>query len=224
VINTKDIRGDVDRALPIRVTYCDYRGTPTPLTSPAVAYAAVLADAKVPALFTLSSADTLDCSTLGAHAMTTVLGGQMVSNNVGLPITVRLVGDASSVVTLDAVNNDVTIHYKAGVSTVAQVEAAIIASPLPLSVITTGVGATVLGSGDFFIKTLVTAIVLLEQTTYPGQYVVTFVRDRTKLLMATGDDDPYLWESSVVDANGQPYSTVSRSRMSMFPATPGLPS
>lgn len=226
MLNTKDIRGDVGRALPIRITARDYRGIPIPLTGPASAYASVTADAKVPALFTLSSLDTLACGTIGAGHFDSVLRGRMVSANVGLPIVVSLVGDAATTPTVTNVDNSVTIHYKPGTSTVAAVEAAIGAATnadCPLVVSTPGTGATVLQSGDAFTRQLVTAVVLLEQTSYPGQYVVTFTRERTATLLPTGDDDPYLWDSSIFDADLQPYSIVSQSRLSMFGLSTVLP-
>jgi len=220
MINTKDMRGDVDRALPIRLTARDYRGAPIPLTGAASAWAAVTADLKVSRLFVLSSLDTLVLS------FGTVVQGRMVSGNVGLPITLAIVGDSVSGVVLDNVDNALTIHYHTGVTTIAQFEAAISAATntqCPLIVKTSGVGATVLQSGDAVVRTLVTAVVLLEQTTYPGQYVVTFVRDRTSLLMPTGDSDPYFWDSSIFDKDLQPYSIVSQSRLSMNGVVTPLP-
>ena len=227
MINTKDLRGNIDRALPVRLTARDYRNAPIQLLSPASAYVAVTADAKVPALFTLSSLDVLECENLSAGVFNTSVRGRMVSSNVGLPITVRLVADSTSGVAITNIDNAVTLHFKPGVSTIAQVEAAITAASndvCPISVVTPSFpGTAILTTNDVFPKTLVTAVVILEQTTYPGQFVVTFVRDQLKLLLPTGDADPYLWDASIIDMNLQPYSIVSQSRFSMFGVTAVLP-
>lgn len=218
MITTKDLRGTVDRALPFRLTARDYKLQTVKLLPPSAVYVSVLADMKVPALFTISSEDTLDCATLGTHALDSILKGRMVSNNVGLPITVALVGDATGAVSIDSIDNAVTIHFKPGVSTVTLVEAAITAASnvvCPLIVKTPGTGATVLQVGDAFARTLVTAVVILDQTSYPGQVTATLTRDRTKLLLPTGDSDPYFWNASLIDPDSQPYEIVAQSRLSM---------
>ena len=187
----------------------------------------VTADAKVPALFTLSSDDILRCENLSTGRFSSVLRGRMVSSNVGLPITFELLGDATSVVTITNNDNAITVHFKPDVSTVADVEAAINAANNVICpiVIAEPAGSIVgvLTLDDGFPRTLITAVVILEQTTYPGQFVATFVRDRLKLLLATGDADPYLWDASIIDMDLQPYSIVSQSRLSMFGVTAVLP-
>lgn len=226
MIVTKDLRGTVDRALPIRMTARDFRGSPISLLPPASIYLSVTADAKVPALFTIASTDALACAAVGTGAFNSTLKGRIVSSNVGLPIMVRLVGDATSTVTIDNVDNLVSIHFKPGVSTVTSVETAISAATniiCPVVVASPGTGATVLQSGDAFTKQLVTAVVILEQTTYPGQVVATLTRARTAQLVATGDSDPYLWNVSMLDGDLQPSEIVSQSRLSMFATSTTLP-
>jgi hypothetical protein len=208
------------------MTARDFRGSPIALTPPAVAYLSVTADAKVPALFTISSSDTLSCAGVGAGSLDSVLRGRMVSGNIGLPILVQLVADAPAGVTIDSLDNLVSIHFHPGVSTVALVESAITASTnvvCPLVVATTGTGSRVLQVGDAFTKQLVTAVVVLDQTTYTGQFVATLVRARTSLLQPTGDSDPYLWNAAIFDADLQPYEVVSQSRLSIFPSATVLP-
>lgn len=220
MINTKDLRGDVDRAYPIRIVARDYRGAPIPLTGAASAWLAVTADAKVPALFLISSLDTL------ALSFGTTVRGRAVSGNVGLPITVAVIDDAPAGVTIDNVDNAVTIHFKPSVATITQLEAAVTAATTadcPLVVTVSGVGATILTSADVVARSLVTAVVILEQTTYPGQYVATLTRERTALLRPTGDADPYLWDTAIYDKDLQPYSIVSQSRLSMFQTATTLP-
>lgn len=226
MITTKDLRITADRANPIRMTARDFRGSPISLVPPASAWLSVTADAKVPALFTISSTDTLLGAGIGAGAFNTVLQGRMVSSNIGLPIMVRLVGDAPASVTIDNVDNLVSIHFKPGVSTVLAVETAIQAATnvvCPLIVAAAGTGATVLQSGDAFTKQLVTAVVILDQTSYTGQFVASLTRARTVLLLSTGDSDPYLWNSAIFDTDLQPQEIISRSRLSVFDSSTVLP-
>lgn len=217
MITTKDLRVTLGQVAPIRMTALDYKLAPIRLTSPATAYFTLTADHKVPALFTLSSNDSLDCATVGTGVMTTVLRGRAVQNNVGTPITVALVGDSSSAVNVTVTNNAHVIHFKPGVSTVLAVEIAIGAFTTgSLVVSAAGVGATVLQVGDAFSAKLVTAVVILEQNSYPGQYVVTVVAARLALLIPTGDDDPYFWDSWIIDPDGQQYPIIADSRFSVF--------
>lgn len=217
MITTKDLRVTLGQAVPIRLTALDFRLAPIVLTSPAVVNFTLTADHKIPPLFTLSSDDSLSCATVGAGSLNTVIKGRAVQNNVGLPITIALVGDATAGVTISVTNNAHIIHFKPNVSTVANVETAIgLFTSGSIVVKTAGTGATVLQSGDAFATQLVTAVVILEQNSYPGQCVVTVVSARMQLLMAMGDDDPYFWDSWIVDVDGQPFPIIADSRFSVF--------
>lgn len=215
MITSKDIRATLGQAVPIRITALDYKFAPM---APISAFFSLTADHKVPPLFTLSSRDTLDCGTIGAGHMTTKFGGRAVQNNVGVPITVALVGDSVSVVTVTVTDNAHVIHFFPSVSTVAQVESAVSTFAAGSLVVSTpsASGSAVLVSGDAFTAQLVTAVVLLEQTTYPGQYVATITSARMRLLSATGDDDPYFWDTWIVDADAQPQTVISDSRFCVF--------
>lgn len=226
MITTKDIRITADRANPIYMTARNFRGSPISLIPPASAWLSVTADAKVPALFTISSDDVLACAGVGSGNFDSSVRGRMVSGNVGLPIMMRLVGDATGAVTIDNVDNLVSVHFKPATTTVAQVEAAIQAasnSTCPLQINTSGTGSRVLQSGDAFTKQLVTAVVILDQTSYTGQFVATLTRARTALLQTTGDSDPYLWNTAIFDTDLQPQEIVSQSRLSVFGTSTILP-
>lgn len=226
MITTKDIRITADRANPIYMTARNFRGAPISLVSPASAWISVTADAKVPALFTISSDDVLACIGVGAGNFDSSVRGRVVSGNVGLPIMMRLVGDATGAVTIDNADNLVSVHFKPGVTTIGAVETAIQVATVancPLQINTSGTGARVLQVGDAFTKQLVTSVVILEQNSYPGQFVATLTRARTSLLQTTGDSDPYLWNAAIFDTDLQPQEIVSQSRLSVFGTSTVLP-
>jgi len=80
-----------------------------------------------------------------AGALDTVVRAKLAGAN-GNNIRVRAVGDSGAGVTITESGLDVTIHFQSGVSTVANVEAAITASSALIEVKTAGTGATVLSS------------------------------------------------------------------------------
>ncbi len=105
-----------------------------------------------PLNLTLTKAE-LDLDTPSA-ALDTIVRAK-VGGVAGNSITVAAVADSGAAenVTIEEVGNAVTIHFEDGVSTVADVEAAIAADSALIEVKTAGTGATVLAGADAFTAT-----------------------------------------------------------------------
>lgn len=160
----------------------------------------------------------------------------------GNDILVTMVGDAGGAITiaetlvtsgLTQTHRLVTIHFKDGVSTNADLEAAIAASSTLLQVKTTGTGATVLTAGHDNVSNAPlasgapdgwrTGIEILAQSGATlGQFTVTLIPDDTTGLIALGDDDPWLYDVWV-DIAGDREPNITTSRVALYPEIATLP-
>jgi hypothetical protein len=61
-------------------------------------------------------------------------------------------------------------------------------------------------------------IVIQDQTALKGQAIATILPAATKLLLPTGDDDPYFWDAWAVDAAGNTFPAIQTSRFVVLSA------
>jgi len=108
----------------------------------------------------------LDFTGLGCPLLTTTVKAKVAGIDGNL-LTVTVVGDSPPAggVTIGEVGNATTIHYENGVSTEAQVEAAITASSTLLDVFTAGGGVVAIGPGGWGPTNLASG---LDSWTYSG--------------------------------------------------------
>lgn len=235
---TEHIRFTRGQTYAIRKIVRDANGRPLDLTGGKL-YLAMRPDLKAANVVKLTSLlpASLDLGTVCTNA-NSVLEVAASDNEV----LVTMVGDASGAITiaetlvtsgLEVVNKLVTIHFKDGVSTVANLEAAIAASSTLLRVKTAGTPGSILAaSGDAFSNQAMvagaplgwrTGIVISTQTGATiGEFTATLIPSDTAGLVALGDDDPWLYDLWL-SLGGNTYPIVTTSRAAIYPEITDLP-
>lgn len=66
-------------------------------------------------------------------------------------------------------------------------------------------------------------VVLSNQTTNKGQFVVTVQPTATANLVAAGDDDPYFYDAWIVDASGNRTPVVATSKLGLYAQVATIP-
>lgn len=188
----------------------------------------LFADLKVAATLKLTSNVNkkafLPLYTLGDALLDTVVQAKS-SGVAGETITITLTADGAGSGSRSEVGTAITLHYQAGVTTVANIETLINASS-QVEVRRSGTVATVLDAGTAFAATALrngidntfetNILIDPDQNSNRGRYVITIVPSDTSGLVVGGDGDPWLHEARVIMPDGSSVPDFAVSKMAIF--------